>query len=373
MAQRPGGPGGGTPRCGGAPPRRWSGRPRRAPGWRRPCARQGGKQQAPKRSRQRAGARRAAAGAAEQRISHVRAAVRGGGPSGLTARVAVVATGQAAFADGSTGAGCGRRGFRALVLARRRRSVQSVQGERRKAPAQGASGAPTSAAAAEGGAGGGPEQALAVAPDSNAVRGGPRGEVARAAAAQAAGKLEFQSSGDSLLGGPAHAPLPAIPDLISLLGSSSPPQVSDTEREAPDGAWAEASEAASSGAASQGDPGEAAADTSRSTTMKNRKAAPPGTAWRDGTHMTIPMTTLYELNPETGQARWWSRPYTYCPVPGKQEVMFPISPCYKAKVAPKEFASLMLVIAMKLLAAGGPRHGELERLHSTGAGRRGGR
>lgn len=27
-----------------------------------------------------------------------------------------------------------------------------------------------------------------------------------------------------------------------------------------------------------------------------------GTAWRDGTHMTIPMTTMYELNPATGQA-----------------------------------------------------------------------
>jgi len=28
---------------------------------------------------------------------------------------------------------------------------------------------------------------------------------------------------------------------------------------------------------------------------------PIGTAWRDGSHMTIPMTTMYELNPATGQ------------------------------------------------------------------------
>ena len=28
---------------------------------------------------------------------------------------------------------------------------------------------------------------------------------------------------------------------------------------------------------------------------------PVGTAWRDGSHMTIPMTTMYELNPATGQ------------------------------------------------------------------------
>ena len=28
---------------------------------------------------------------------------------------------------------------------------------------------------------------------------------------------------------------------------------------------------------------------------------PLGTAWRDGSHMTIPMTTMYELNPATGQ------------------------------------------------------------------------
>ena len=30
---------------------------------------------------------------------------------------------------------------------------------------------------------------------------------------------------------------------------------------------------------------------------------PVGTAWRDGSHMTIPMTTMYELNPATGQVR----------------------------------------------------------------------
>ena len=30
---------------------------------------------------------------------------------------------------------------------------------------------------------------------------------------------------------------------------------------------------------------------------------PIGTAWRDGSHMTIPMTTMYELNPATGQVR----------------------------------------------------------------------
>ncbi len=28
---------------------------------------------------------------------------------------------------------------------------------------------------------------------------------------------------------------------------------------------------------------------------------PIGTAWRDGSHITIPMTTMYELNPATGQ------------------------------------------------------------------------
>ena len=28
---------------------------------------------------------------------------------------------------------------------------------------------------------------------------------------------------------------------------------------------------------------------------------PLGTAWRDGSHMTIPMTTMFELNPATGQ------------------------------------------------------------------------
>ena len=28
---------------------------------------------------------------------------------------------------------------------------------------------------------------------------------------------------------------------------------------------------------------------------------PVGTAWRDGSHMTIPRTTMYELNPATGQ------------------------------------------------------------------------
>ena len=28
---------------------------------------------------------------------------------------------------------------------------------------------------------------------------------------------------------------------------------------------------------------------------------PLGTAWRDGSHMSIPMTTMYELNPATGQ------------------------------------------------------------------------
>ena len=28
---------------------------------------------------------------------------------------------------------------------------------------------------------------------------------------------------------------------------------------------------------------------------------PVGTAWRDGSHMTIPMTTMCELNPATGQ------------------------------------------------------------------------
>ena len=28
---------------------------------------------------------------------------------------------------------------------------------------------------------------------------------------------------------------------------------------------------------------------------------PVGTAWRDGSHMTVPMTTMYELNPATGQ------------------------------------------------------------------------
>ena len=38
---------------------------------------------------------------------------------------------------------------------------------------------------------------------------------------------------------------------------------------------------------------------------------PLGTAWRDGSHMTIPMTTMYELNPATGQVA----PMLRSPVP----------------------------------------------------------
>ena len=37
-------------------------------------------------------------------------------------------------------------------------------------------------------------------------------------------------------------------------------------------------------------------------TEEGRNKRPVGAAWRDGTHMTIPMTTMYELNPATGQA-----------------------------------------------------------------------
>lgn len=37
---------------------------------------------------------------------------------------------------------------------------------------------------------------------------------------------------------------------------------------------------------------------------------PLGTAWRDGSHMTIPMTTMYELNPATGQVG----PSEMCPL-----------------------------------------------------------
>ena len=37
---------------------------------------------------------------------------------------------------------------------------------------------------------------------------------------------------------------------------------------------------------------------------------PLGTAWRDGSYMTIPMTTMYELNPATGQVG----PFKSCPL-----------------------------------------------------------
>ncbi|CAL8463617.1 g3151 [Coccomyxa elongata] len=134
------------------------------------------------------------------------------------------------------------------------------------------------------------------------------------AAAAAAARLGLRPGAGSRYFPPEPAALPAIPDLVGLfLGDSA-----DSTDISDDGSADVSidSSAGSNTAESTASSGEVDAQAGGSmASQKNQRSrssggmaeekgdqqAPLGMAWRDGRYLTIPMTTLYEFNVETGQ------------------------------------------------------------------------
>jgi hypothetical protein len=142
--------------------------------------------------------------------------------------------------------------------------------------------------------------------------------------AAAAAKLGLRPGGGSLYFPSAEAPLPAVPDLVNLFlgggadigddvssdigaddavsteaGVSKQASGVDTE-ESISGDCAEAGQAGGGEDMKQAGSGGGGGTESEE---EAEQRAPLGMAWRGGRYMTIPMTTLYELNVETGQVR----------------------------------------------------------------------
>lgn len=243
--------------------------------------------------------------------------------------VRVAADGESLFAS-EEGSSAELHGFRLLLLSPRLRTIERCRLQR------GADGAQTGSAAA---APGKPEASavcFAVAADAGerkqegsanagmgtAAEGGEAAYEADPVAAAAA-KLGLRPGAGSFNFPPAPGPLPAVPDLIRLLVGSQPDANSASTADddssavnAPEMSSRPGSVAAER-SDTEGDPAEASSSAgiggkyayagSRAlggsmSGEEARKKAPRGMAWRDGRYMTIPMTTLYELDVETGQA-----------------------------------------------------------------------
>lgn len=139
--------------------------------------------------------------------------------------------------------------------------------------------------------------------------------------AAAAAKLGLRPGG-SLYFPSAEAPLPAVPDLVNLfLGGgadisddvssdiSADDAVSKEAGVSKQASGVDAEESISGDCAEAGQAGggedtkQAGSGGGKESEEEAEQRAPLGMAWRGGRYMTIPMTTLYELNVETGQVR----------------------------------------------------------------------
>ena len=276
------------------------------------------------------------AAAAGPAMQQVRAAALHGGRCG--ARVAAVAEGLAPFAAEAPDADGAPRmcSFRLLALAR--------QQERSAAGGFAGHGAGALQHSSEDGSLHGKASASEGA--------GPSRSAACSTASESASaeRLGLWPGGGSALLEAAAGPLPRIPDLIRLLGAALD-----------DDALAEEPELARAAAAPDGESERPAAGAAHAEAGQGSeepvRQRPPGTAWRDGLHMTIPMTTLYEIDPLTGQ------------VTGKSvRAGSTLPPCMQSPCHPCLICGAWCNLGCHA-CAGGPCDHALERLHRPGAGR----
>jgi hypothetical protein len=205
-------------------------------------------------------------------------------------RARIVADGQSVFASAE-----GRRktkvhNFRLLVLSHRKsRLCNALEAQAAAAAAAKPAAMEQSADAEEKVQAGTSPDAISSAVDASAVQtdGGAQ------RMADAARRLGVRHGAGSSYFPPADALLPEIPDLIRLIGCDTSAQ----DGQPPDSAAADGEHQPSAhkgGSAQQRSVGQEG-------TPAQPEKPPLGLAWRTGLYMTIPMTTMYEFNPETGQ------------------------------------------------------------------------
>lgn len=151
--------------------------------------------------------------------------------------------------------------------------------------------------------------------DSGGRAGAQGGQVpSGSAAAAAATRLGLRPGAGTRYFPPEPAPLPAIPDLVGLFLGDSADSTDISDDSSADvsieiRAGSNTAESTTAGGKVGAQVGGSMAlqrnQTSRSSggmaEEDGEQQAPLGMAWRDGRYLTIPMTTLYEFNVETGQ------------------------------------------------------------------------
>ncbi len=236
--------------------------------------------------------------------------------SGRHSRVRVVADGAAAFA---TAAGDRPQTHRYRLVSPSPRSALMEQTKLRQTPDS----PPAESASSDAADASSPLTVTAAAVSEQSQQGGKAQEGLVSGGdpvAAAAARLGLRLGSGSMNFAPAQAHLPAVPDLIGLFLDGSADSSADSGDDSSDDSGDDISDEFDPDAAPSSGPsmsGQAEQAGGSSFAQKKQKGgsdgsegeeeteqrAPLGMAWRGGRYMTIPMTTLYELNVETGQVR----------------------------------------------------------------------